>query len=113
MLFVFYFLQMNGLAIGGPGGTARLPVRTSLDLELDLQAFHTRLSCLQDEIARLRQLKQQLEGAKKRGEFILFLLSKVLPSLFSVLRWVHSCVIISVMMEIFVIVTIIKTLVKV
>ncbi|PVD34256.1 hypothetical protein C0Q70_05524 [Pomacea canaliculata] len=60
--------KMNGLAIGGPGGTARLPVRTSLDLELDLQAFHTRLSCLQDEIARLRQLKQQLEGAKKRGE---------------------------------------------
>nr|KAG5690001.1 hypothetical protein BaRGS_007303 [Batillaria attramentaria] len=59
--------QANGLMVTG-GGTARLPVRTSLDLELDRQAFHTRLTCLQDETSRLRQLKQQLEEAKKRGE---------------------------------------------
>lgn len=59
--------KANGLVVAG-GGTARLPVRTSLDLELDLQAFHTRLTCLRDETKRLRQLKQQLEEAKKRGE---------------------------------------------
>ncbi|KAK7474264.1 hypothetical protein BaRGS_00034507 [Batillaria attramentaria] len=59
--------KANGLMVTG-GGTARLPVRTSLDLELDRQAFHTRLTCLQDETSRLRQLKQQLEEAKKRGE---------------------------------------------
>ncbi|XP_070197385.1 protein WWC2-like isoform X2 [Littorina saxatilis] len=59
--------KANGLMVGG-SGTARLPVRTSLDLELDLQAFHTRLQCMSDEITRLQQLKQQLEQAKKRGE---------------------------------------------
>ena len=59
-------LQANGLAVGG-AGAARLPVRTSLDLELDLQAFGTRLTLMRDEISRLHQLKQQLEDAKKRG----------------------------------------------
>ena len=64
-------LQANGLVVGG-AGTARLPVRTSLDLELDLQAFHTRLTCMRDEISRLHQLKQQLEEAKKRGNPLQF-----------------------------------------
>ena len=53
--------------------TARLPMRTSLDLELDLQAFNTRLKCMQDEITRLHQLKQQLENAKKLGGYLLCL----------------------------------------
>ena len=33
--------------------------RTSLDLELDLQAQHTKLDTLNDEIAKLRDLKQR------------------------------------------------------
>ncbi|XP_076467518.1 protein WWC2-like isoform X2 [Babylonia areolata] len=59
--------KANGLVLSG-SSTLRLPVRTSLDLELDLQAFNTRLKCMRDEIWRLRELKQQLEQAKKRGE---------------------------------------------
>ncbi|XP_015428746.1 PREDICTED: protein kibra [Dufourea novaeangliae] len=42
--------------------------RTSLDLELDLQAQHARLSNLQDEITRLRELKQRLEQAREKGD---------------------------------------------
>lgn len=42
-----------------------LPVipRTSLDLELDLQAQHTKLETLNDEIEKLKNLKQRLEQA--------------------------------------------------
>lgn len=50
----------------GPGG--KLPVRTSIDLELDLQASQTKLTYLQDEIHRLRELKNMLESAKAKGE---------------------------------------------
>jgi protein KIBRA len=42
--------------------------RTSLDLELDLQAQHTRLDLLHSELLRLRELKAKLEGAKERGD---------------------------------------------
>lgn len=42
--------------------------RTSLDLELDLQAQHARLSNLQDELTRLRELKQRLEHAREKGD---------------------------------------------
>lgn len=42
--------------------------RTSLDLELDLQAQHTRLYTLNDELQRLRELKQRLEQAKEQGD---------------------------------------------
>ncbi|XP_053985871.1 protein kibra isoform X1 [Hylaeus anthracinus] len=42
--------------------------RTSLDLELDLQAQHARLSNLQDELTRLRELKQRLEQAREKGD---------------------------------------------
>ncbi|CAH1973861.1 unnamed protein product [Acanthoscelides obtectus] len=42
--------------------------RTSLDLELDLQAQHTRLEMLNSELDRLRELKQRLEEAKERGD---------------------------------------------
>ncbi|XP_039921608.1 protein WWC2 isoform X3 [Hirundo rustica] len=44
------------------------PVRTSLDLELDLQASRTRQSRLNDELQALRDLKQKLEEMKGRGE---------------------------------------------
>lgn len=42
--------------------------RTSLDLELDLQAQHARLNNLHDELTRLRELKQKLEQARERGD---------------------------------------------
>ena len=42
--------------------------RTSLDLELDLRAQHTRLQALQDELARLRDLKARLEVAREKGD---------------------------------------------
>ncbi|XP_021928968.1 protein kibra isoform X2 [Zootermopsis nevadensis] len=42
--------------------------RTSLDLELDLRAQHTRLQTLQDELARLRELKSRLETARAQGD---------------------------------------------
>ncbi|XP_010176276.2 protein WWC2, partial [Antrostomus carolinensis] len=44
------------------------PVRTSLDLELDLQASRTRQNRLNDELRALRDLKQKLEEMKSRGE---------------------------------------------
>jgi len=43
--------------------------RTSLDMELDLQASQTRLVNLQDENSRLRDLKKKIEEAKARGLF--------------------------------------------
>lgn len=42
--------------------------RTSLDLELDLQAQHTRLHTLNSELDRLRELKDRLEVAKDQGD---------------------------------------------
>ncbi|XP_047411746.1 protein KIBRA [Sciurus carolinensis] len=47
--------------------TERL-IRTSLDLELDLQATRTWHSQLTQEISVLRELKEQLEQAKSHGE---------------------------------------------
>ncbi|KAK9497147.1 hypothetical protein O3M35_004519 [Rhynocoris fuscipes] len=44
------------------------PPRTSLDLELDLRAQHSRLDQLQDDLARLRLLKAKLELAKEKGD---------------------------------------------
>uniref|UniRef100_A0A8C3SEH9 WW and C2 domain containing 2 n=1 Tax=Chelydra serpentina TaxID=8475 RepID=A0A8C3SEH9_CHESE len=48
--------------------TQEHPVRTSLDLELDLQASRTRQNRLNDELQALRDLKQKLEDMKARGE---------------------------------------------
>uniref|UniRef100_A0A8B9PHK1 WW and C2 domain containing 2 n=1 Tax=Apteryx owenii TaxID=8824 RepID=A0A8B9PHK1_APTOW len=48
--------------------TQEHPIRTSLDLELDLQASRTRQSRLNDELQALRDLKQKLEEMKGRGE---------------------------------------------
>uniref|UniRef100_A0A8D0DHE3 WW and C2 domain containing 1 n=1 Tax=Salvator merianae TaxID=96440 RepID=A0A8D0DHE3_SALMN len=48
-------------------GTERL-IRTSLDLELDLQASKTWHSQLVQEISALKQLKEQLEQAQSQGE---------------------------------------------
>ncbi|MBN3301749.1 WWC2 protein, partial [Amia calva] len=44
------------------------PVRTSLDLELDLQASRTRQSRLDDELQALRDLRERLETLKARGQ---------------------------------------------
>lgn len=43
-------------------------MRTSLDLELDLQASLTRQSRLNDELQALRGLQQKLEELKAQGE---------------------------------------------
>ncbi|XP_031463326.1 protein WWC2 [Phasianus colchicus] len=48
--------------------TQECPVRTSLDLELDLQASRTRQNRLNDELQALRDLKEKLEEMKGRGE---------------------------------------------
>ncbi|XP_072113804.1 protein WWC2-like [Mobula birostris] len=48
--------------------TAEPPIRTSLDLELDLQASLTRQSRLNDELQVLRELKNRLEEIKAKGE---------------------------------------------
>ncbi|XP_052793910.1 protein WWC2-like isoform X2 [Mya arenaria] len=53
-------------SIGVRGG--KVVTRTSLDMELDLQASQTRLCHLQDENTRLRELKKKIEEAKSRGE---------------------------------------------
>lgn len=42
--------------------------RTSLDLELDLQAQHARLTNLHEELNRLRDLKNRLEQAREKGD---------------------------------------------
>uniref|UniRef100_UPI00398F666C protein WWC2-like isoform X2 n=1 Tax=Pristiophorus japonicus TaxID=55135 RepID=UPI00398F666C len=48
--------------------TAEHPIRTSLDLELDLQASLTWQSRLNDELQVLRELKNKLEEVKAKGE---------------------------------------------
>ncbi|XP_036030136.1 protein WWC3 isoform X1 [Onychomys torridus] len=47
---------------------AELMARTSLDLELDLQASRTRQRLLNEEIGTLRELRQRLEDAQLRGQ---------------------------------------------
>lgn len=47
---------------------AELMARTSLDLELDLQASKTRQRQLNEEICTLRELRQRLEDAQLRGQ---------------------------------------------
>lgn len=42
--------------------------RTSLDLELDYRAQHTKLETLNDELAKLRDLKQKLEMARDAND---------------------------------------------
>ncbi|XP_064482085.1 protein kibra-like [Ornithodoros turicata] len=49
-------------------GTGSHGTRTSLDLALDLQASHTRLNILQEDLGRLREIKRRLEETKARGE---------------------------------------------
>ena len=44
--------------------------RTSFDVELDLQASQTKLSHLNEENSRLRELKMRLEEAKARGIYL-------------------------------------------
>lgn len=44
------------------------PPRTSLDLELDLKAQQSRLESLNEEITKLRELKQRLEQARDAND---------------------------------------------
>ncbi|NXP16691.1 WWC2 protein, partial [Scytalopus superciliaris] len=74
-LFVRNATERRSLRVKRPvcqpimGRAAReCPVRTSLDLELDLQASRTRQSRLNDELQALRDLKQKLEETQGRGE---------------------------------------------
>uniref|UniRef100_A0A8C2K0Q5 WW and C2 domain containing 1 n=1 Tax=Cyprinus carpio TaxID=7962 RepID=A0A8C2K0Q5_CYPCA len=46
-------------------------LRTSLDLELDLQVTRTRHSRLNEELHVLRELKEQLESARQQGQHVL------------------------------------------
>ncbi|KAG1969965.1 protein KIBRA [Pimephales promelas] len=46
-------------------------LRTSLDLELDLQVTLTRQSRLNEELRVLRELKEQLENARLKGQHVL------------------------------------------
>lgn len=62
MLFFFQIPSSVGLRGG------KVVTRTSLDMELDLQASQTRLSNLKDENLRLRELKKKIEEAKARGK---------------------------------------------
>uniref|UniRef100_A0A674ATN2 WW and C2 domain containing 2 n=1 Tax=Salmo trutta TaxID=8032 RepID=A0A674ATN2_SALTR len=50
------------------GGAGQTNTRTSLDLELALQASRTRQSRLNDELQALRDLRAHLEALKARGE---------------------------------------------
>lgn len=59
----FFFFQPSIKS----AGTERL-IRTSLDLELDLQASKTWHDRLVQEISVLRELKEQLEQAQSQGE---------------------------------------------
>lgn len=69
-------LERRSLRLGRAPGAAPAvsiapwcrPPRTSIDLELDRQAQHTKLTCLKDELFRLRQLKTTLEIAKETGD---------------------------------------------
>ncbi len=47
------------------------PIRTSIDLELDLQASEAKLLQLNDDITRLRQIKRKMEEAKTKGKQML------------------------------------------
>lgn len=53
-------------SLGFRGG--KVVTRTSFDMELDLQASQMKLSHLNDENSRLREIKQRVEEAKARGE---------------------------------------------
>ncbi|XP_040194072.1 protein WWC3 [Rana temporaria] len=51
-----------------PSSMAEIMARTSLDLELDLQASRTKQHQLNEEINTLKELKQRLEEAQLRGQ---------------------------------------------
>lgn len=61
---VFFLSPQSSVKSTGP---ERL-IRTSLDLELDLQASKTWHSQLVQEISVLKQLKEQLEKAQNQGQ---------------------------------------------
>ncbi|OWF46020.1 protein KIBRA-like isoform X2 [Mizuhopecten yessoensis] len=60
-------LRWKRATIGGTK-SEKIPLRTSIDLELDLQASQMKLSHLDDDINRLRELTVTLQQAKAKGE---------------------------------------------
>ena len=54
-------------AVGRGSGLGDHGPRTSLDLELDLQASQTKLRLQQEELARLRDLKARMEDLKTQA----------------------------------------------
>lgn len=58
MLYICHFIEIN----------PSIPPRTSLDLELDLKAQKSKLESLNDDITRLRELKQRLEQARDAND---------------------------------------------
>ncbi|XP_017772519.1 PREDICTED: protein kibra isoform X1 [Nicrophorus vespilloides] len=61
--------QSNSMAsLSNKSPNMPITARTSIDLELDLQAQHTRLHVLNSDLIRLRELKQRLESAREQGD---------------------------------------------
>uniref|UniRef100_A0A8C2EWB7 WW and C2 domain containing 1 n=1 Tax=Cyprinus carpio TaxID=7962 RepID=A0A8C2EWB7_CYPCA len=60
-------VRMKKMQVKGLDGL----LRTSLDLELDLQVTRTRHSRLNEELRVLRELKGQLESARQQGQHVL------------------------------------------
>lgn len=58
LLIALIFIEIN----------PSIPPRTSLDLELDLKAQKSKLESLNDDITRLRELKQRLEQARDAND---------------------------------------------
>uniref|UniRef100_A0A671M8I4 Protein KIBRA-like n=1 Tax=Sinocyclocheilus anshuiensis TaxID=1608454 RepID=A0A671M8I4_9TELE len=60
-------VRMKKMQVRGLDGL----LRTSLDLELDLQVTRTRHSRLNEELRVLRELKEQLQSARQQGQHVL------------------------------------------
>ena len=55
------------MSMKGTGPSDKTQFRTSIDLELDLHASHAKLEQLNEEIQRLRDIKNRMEEAKANG----------------------------------------------
>ena len=67
---LLWYFQNGGIGVRAASLACldQRPVRTSLDLELDFQASRTKLTQLQEEILRLREIKHRMEEARARGD---------------------------------------------
>ena len=67
LMHVVECLQSSSVHQSPAFAARRHKVRTSLDLELDLQAYNIQHAQVTEDIATLRQIKRQLEDAKAQG----------------------------------------------